>query len=133
MHQTVTLRQLNKKVTKLEKKMREVCDVLNLLPPVVDPTEWKRLHERDKAVLRFMISESDGNRDRWFTTSEIAEGIGLDKPSSSGRVQVWRSLRRIKRLQRRHHKRVILEDKGHKRWSLNSFDFRFRFNPPLEA
>ena len=113
--------------------MREVCDVLNLLPPLVDPTEWKRLHERDKAILRFMISESDGNRDRWFTTSEIAEGIGLDKPSSTGRVQVWRSLRRIKRLQRRHHKRVILEDKGRKRWGLNWFDFRFRFNPPLEA
>ena len=130
----VTLNQLQKKVTNLERKMREVRDVLNLLPPICDPTEWKELQKRDCDVIRFMISESEGKRyDRDFTTSEIARGIELNDPYGTGRVQVWRSLRRIKKAQRRHRKKILLEDKKRKCWGVNWFDFRFRFNPPLEA
>lgn len=131
MRESVTLRQLDKKVTKLEKKMREVRDILCLLPPTCDPTSWKELQERDHDVLRFMISNSRNKRDdRCFTTSEIARGIGLKDPSGTGRVQAWRSLRRIKRLQRKYHKRVLLEDKRRKHWSLNWYDFEFRFDLP---
>lgn len=127
MRQSVTLRQLAKKVTNLEKKMVEVREVLNLLPPICDPTAWQDLQERDRDILHFMISESKSSQyDRSFSSSEIAEGIGLDDPNGTGRVQVWRSLRRIKKLQRKHHKRVLLEDKQRKRWGLNWYDFTFR-------
>ena len=126
MRQSVTLRQLAKKVTNLEKKMVEVREVLNLLPPICDPTAWQDLQERDRDILTFMISESKSSQyDSSFSSSEIAEGIGLDDPNGTGRVQVWRSLRRIKKLQRKHHKRVLLEDKQRKRWSLNWYDFTF--------
>ena len=127
MRQSVTLRQLAKKVTNLEKKMVEVREVLNLLPPICDPTAWQDLQERDRDILTFMISESKSSQyDRSFSSSEIAEGIGLDDPNGTGRVQVWRSLRKIKKLQRKHHKRVLLEDKQRKRWGLNWYDFTFR-------
>ena len=122
----VTLRQLEKKVVKLEKKMIEVREILNLLPPICDPTTWKELQQRDEDTLRFMILESKGDRNRLFSTSEIAKSIGLNDPYGTGRVQVWRSLRKIKKLQRKHHKTVLLEDKEHKRWRLNWADFEFR-------
>ena len=126
MHESVTLRQLAKKVVKLEKKMIEVREILNLLPPTCDPTTWKELHQRDKDVLRLMILESKGDRERLFSTSEIANSIGLNDPYGTGRVQTWRSLRKVKKLQRKHHTTVLLEDKEHKRWRLNWYDFEFR-------
>ena len=112
---------LRKKVSKLERDMQRIKDVVGLLPPIVKPLEWKELYDLDRKVLRFMIEhENQGS----FRTGEIAVALGL--PKESGRVRVWKALKRIRRVGRAKHKCILEQDKVLKTWSLRRSDFAFR-------
>ena len=112
---------LKKKVNKLERDMQRIKDVFGLLPPIVKPLEWEKLHDLDRKVLAYMIEhENQGS----FRTGEIAVALGL--PRASGRVQVWKSLKRIRRVGRAKHKSILHQDKVVKTWSLRRSDFAFR-------
>ena len=119
---------LKKKVDRLERDMQRVKDIVGLLPPVVKPLEWEKLHDLDRKVLAYMIGrvgrESQASFEQVsFTTGEIAVALGL--PKESGRVQVWKSLKRIRRVGRTKHKCILEQDKVAKTWSLRQSDFTF--------
>lgn len=112
---------LKKKVNKLERDMQRIKDVVGLLPPLVKPLEWKELYDLDRKVLAYMIeNENQGS----FRTGEIAVALGL--PKGSGRVRVWKSLKRIRRVGRAKHKCILEQDKVAKTWSLRRSDFTFQ-------
>jgi hypothetical protein len=111
---------LKKRVDKLERDMHRVKEVFGILPPVVKPLEWKELYELDRKVLAFMIKNEDQMS---FRTGEIAEALGL--PKESGRVQVWKSLKRIRRIGRAKHACILEQDKVAKTWTLRRNDFTF--------
>ena len=112
---------LNKRIDKLERDMRRVKDIVGLLPPLVKPLEWDQLRDLDKQILRYMIEHVDQIS---FRTGEIAVALGL--PKESGRVQVWKALKRIRRVGRAKHKCILEQDKVAKTWSLRRSDFSFR-------
>ena len=111
---------LKKRVAKLERDVQQIKDIVGLLPPVVKPLEWKKLHELDRQVLAYMIAHENQIS---FTTGEIAVALGL--PRQSGRVRVWKSLKRIRRVGRSKHKCILEQDKVAKTWSLRRSDFTF--------
>ena len=112
---------LKKKVNKLERDMQRIKDVVGLLPPLVKPLEWKELYELDRQVLAYMIGNENQTS---FKTGAIAEALVL--PKQSGRVQVWKSLKRIRRVGRTKHACILEQDKVAKTWSLRHSDFTFR-------
>lgn len=112
---------LKKKVNKLERDMRRVKDIVGLLPPLVKPLEWDQLRDLDKKILRYMIEHEDQIS---FRTGEIATALGL--PKESGRVQVWKSLKRIRRVGRLKHACILEQDRVAKVWNLRHSDFTLR-------
>ena len=112
---------LKKKVNKLERDVQRIKELFGFLPPITKPLEWQELYDLDRQVLTFMIKhENQGS----FRTGEIAVGLGL--PRESGRVRVWKALKRIRRVGRAKHKVILLQDKTVKTWSLRWSDFTFR-------
>ena len=112
---------LNKRIDKLERDMRRVKDIAGLLPPLVKPLEWDQLHDLDRKVLAYMIENENQIS---FRTGEIAVALGL--PKDSGRVRVWKSLKRIRRVGRAKHRCILEQDRVVKTWSLRRSDFSFR-------
>jgi hypothetical protein len=112
---------LKKKVNKLEKDIQRIKDVVGLLPPLIKPLEWRELYDLDRKVLAYMIENENQIS---FRTGEIAEALGL--PKDSGRVMVWKSLKRIRRVGRTKHACILEQDKVAKTWSLRHSDFTFR-------
>jgi hypothetical protein len=112
---------LKKKVNKLERDMQRIKDVVGLLPPIVKPLEWEKLHDLDRKVLVHMIENENQVS---FRTGSIARALGL--PKESGRVRVWKSLKRIRRVGRAKHKCILEQDKVAKTWSLRRTEFAFR-------
>ena len=100
--------------------MRRVKELFCILPPVTKPVEWKELYDLDKQVLAVMIKNEDQVS---FRTGEIAQALGL--PRESGRVKVWKALKRIRRVGRAKHKCILEQDKFAKTWSLRRNDFTF--------
>lgn len=117
-----SLRDVERRLRKLERQMREVRDLLGFLPPMVNPFRWEGLTERDGEVLNFLISQPKGEE---FSTTEIAEKIGLPKPTTTGRVHVYNSLKRVQRLARRKRKTILRYNPRRKKWHLNRVDFLF--------
>ena len=112
---------LNKRIDKLERDMRRVKDIVGLLPPLVKPLEWDQLRDLDKKILRYMIEHENQIS---FRTGAIAVALGL--PRESGRVKVWKSLKRIRRTGRAKHTCILEQDKLAKTWSLRHDEFTFR-------
>ena len=108
---------------KLETEVRKIKDIVGLLPPLAKPLEWKELHSLDKDVLKVLIAADNGVS---FTTTELAEKLRLDKPAKTGRIYVWKSLRRIQRVGRKKRQKILLFDPAAKKWSLNRDDFMFK-------
>lgn len=117
----MTISVLKKRIDKLEHDMQRVKDIVGLLPPLVKPLEWEGLHDLDKQVLAYMIENEDQVS---FRTGEIAVALGL--PKESGRVRVWKTLKRIRRVARAKHKCILEQDKLLKTWSLRRAEFSFR-------
>ena len=119
------LRELRATVTKLEKKVAEINKVLGILPPVINVLTWEGFNDRDRKVLRFLISQ-DESRD--FTTTQIAEAIGEDSPKDLGRVRIHQSLERIRRISRRKRKTILSHSaaKRRRKWKMNRHDFTFK-------
>ena len=118
-----TIRQLERKVEKLETDVRKIKDIVGLLPPLARPLEWKELNPLDKKVLTVLIAADNGVS---FRTTDLAEKLRLDKPAKTGRIYVWKSLRRIQRVGKKKRQKILLFDPAAKKWSLNRFDFMFK-------
>ena len=58
-----------------------------------------------------------------FRTGEIASALGL--PREGGRIRVWKSLKRIRRIGRAKHRCILEPDKVAKTWALRRDDFTF--------
>ena len=111
---------LKKRVDRLERDMKRVKELFCILPPIVKPVEWKELHELDRQILAVMIKNENQVS---FRTGEIARALGL--PRESGRVKVWKSLKRIRRIGRSKHACILEQDKVGKTWALRRNDFTF--------
>lgn len=116
-----TTLQLERSIKELQKQMAQVRETIGLYPPLVDPLKWD-LKPLDKRVLNFLIEVPRGTRS---TTTEIAAALGLTNPSKTGRVYVWRSLKRIQRMSKRKRKMILDLDRDKKTYGLNRDDFMF--------
>ena len=116
-----TLLQHERAIQKLRKEMSQVRQLIGLYPPLVDPLKWDLLAV-DKRVLTFLIEQPRGARS---TSTEIAAALGLENPSKSGRVLVWRALKRILRMSRRKRKNILEVDRTRKTYAIDRTDFMF--------
>lgn len=115
----VTLANIDKRVRKLEVQLKKILKQLDLMP-VTDPTRWKEFTSEERQILRYLLDKKyDG-----ATTTEIAKALNFASPSKSGRVLVWRRLRRISRLSSRRKGAPIVVCEG-KRWIMNYDEFSF--------
>lgn len=117
-----TLRQIEKRMDKIQRKVSTINNLLGIMEPLIKPLEWSGLTERDQKVLAFLISQP---RPKRFTSTQIAEAIGLQKPKVTGRVHVWNSLKRIKRIGRKKGKKILNNDRRANTWEMNRDDFMF--------
>lgn len=117
-----TIKQIETRLDKMQKQIYVINEQLGIMPNLVKPLDWKGLTDRDKQVLTFLISQP---RPKCFTTTQIATEIKLPKPSDSGRVLVYTSLKRIEKLSRRKRKYILIHDRSARTWMMNRDEFRF--------
>lgn len=116
----MSITNLEEKVNRLRREVKKIMDVLEL-SPTVDPLDWKDFTELDKGIIKHLLEKKYAGD----TTTGIAEAIGLDKPTSTGRVIVWRRLKRIQRISNRiKGAPIVLIDK--KRWFMNYDEFTYK-------
>ena len=115
----VTFAQLERKVAFLEKRMKEVMKFLQMVP-VVAPWEWESFLEKDRVILKVLVrSDREG-----LTTTEIAKALSLESPEGSGRVMVYKSLKRIAKISERMKGTPFVISDG-RRWVMNFDDYEF--------
>lgn len=103
----------------LKERVKRIEDELQLSPTVTS-FDWKQFNDRDKSILMVLLKkEREG-----ATTTEIAEILEMEPVETSGRVKVYRSLRRIERLSRKLKGfPIVVYEK--RKWSLNYQDWQF--------
>jgi len=110
---------LQSRLKRLEQRIKRIEDILEISPTIVS-FDWKDFSYRDRMILNILLEKGREGA----TTTQIAEQMGFDDPEGSGRVIVYRRLKRIERISRRIKGfSIVLYD--HKRWSLNYDDFQF--------
>jgi len=118
---------IEERIKNLESRVKRIEDQLEMSPIVVS-FDWSEFSERDKAILNFLLKKGRAGG----TTTEIAYGLEMNEPETSGRVKVYRRLKRIERISRKLKGSPIVTYER-KRWSLNYDDFQFQVNyPPLK-
>lgn len=122
MNVTIDIEKIEKRVAKLERDMKKVKELLEMSTPI-KPLEWSELSDLDKKILRFLYEKKLAGA----TTTQIAIGIGLERAETSGRVIVWKRLKRINRVSKEREGSPILVKEG-RRWFLNFDDFTFAFS-----
>lgn len=110
---------LEERVKNLESRVKRIEDQLELSPAVVS-FDWTEFSDRDKAILNFLLGKDRAGG----TTTEIAQGLEMSEPETSGRVKVYRRLKRIERVSRKL-KGLPIVNYERKKWSLNFDDFQF--------
>jgi len=107
------------RIKNLEARVKRIEDELQFSPGVVT-FDWKDWNLLDQDILRVLSVKGR----RGAATTEIARELNLDAPEASGRVTVYRRLKRIERISRKL-KGYPLVVSDRKRWSLNFEDFQF--------
>jgi len=115
---------LEERVELLERRMKEVMRLLEMVPAVA-PWEWKMFKEQDTDVIKVLVKAGREG----LTTTNIAEGLGLENPKSSGRVTVYKALKRIEKISKSLKGIPVVLRVG-RRWAMNFDDFSFA---PLEG
>jgi len=115
----VTFAQLEQKVAFLEKRMKEVMKMLQMVP-VVAPWEWDSFLKQDRAILKVLVKAGREG----LTTTEIAKVLGLESPEGSGRVMVYKRLKRIAKISERTKGTSFVISDG-RRWVMNFDDYEF--------
>ena len=111
-------RKMERRLTNLEAKVKRIEDLLEL-SDIIASFEWKHFTERDKRMLHFLLSRGREGAH----LDEIAEHIGLDKPSR--KVIVSRRLTHIAKVSRKLRRfPIVVSDR--RRWYLNYNDFNFQ-------
>jgi hypothetical protein len=114
-----TSRTIEKRFKKIEERLKRIEDELELSPAVTS-FDWKEFSEEDKKILGILLAKERLGA----TTTEISEEMGHSDPEGSGRVLVYRKLKRIERVSKRVKGFPIVTSNG-RRWSLNYDDFHF--------
>lgn len=115
MRSTKTERQINR----LEKRVKQIEDILELSPAVTS-FNWKQFMPIDKKILVSLLNKREG-----ATTTELADELGFSDPVGSGRVIVYRRLKRIERVTARA-KSFSFVITANRRWFLNFDDYNFQ-------
>lgn len=118
------IKEFDRRITRLERDMKRVKELLEMSSPI-NPLEWNELNDLDKSILKFLYKKKFAGA----TTSEIAAGIGLQSAETSGRVIVWKRLKRILKVSKEKEGIPLVMKEGRK-WKLNFDDFTFAF--PVE-
>lgn len=110
---------LERRVQLLEKRMAEVMKVLEMAP-IVAPWEWTMFSEKDRPILKVLVKAGR----KGLTTTSIAKILGLENPEGSGRVTVYKALKRVaKKSERLKGLPIVLSDG--RRWTMNFDDYQF--------
>lgn len=115
----VTLRELDKRLKLVEKRVKRISKALELSPAIY-PLAWKKLTELDRGIVRVLIQAGREGK----STTEIAQALNLNNPSVSGRVVVYNRLKRIERMSDRL-KGAPYVISSQKKWSMNWDDYKF--------
>jgi len=113
-------KQLEGRITRLERELKKVLDFLEL-SSTVDPFNWQDLTKADKTIIRCLLAK----KYEGATTTRIADELGMDKPKTTGRAIIWRKLRRIQRISKRMKGAPIVIPYL-KRWVMNYDEFTFK-------
>lgn len=112
---------LERRIARLERDVKRVKELLELSASV-NPFEWSELNDLDRKILQFLYERKLAGA----TTTQIAVGVGLENAETSGRVIVWKRLKKIVRVSKEREGVSILAKEG-RRWLLNFDDFTFTF------
>lgn len=104
----------------IENRLKRIEDVLEFSPSIASFDDWIDFTDRDKKILFILL-----NKERQgASTTAIATELGMEVPEGTGRVLVYKRLKRIERVSRKiKGMPIVLYEK--KKWSLNFDDFQF--------
>lgn len=114
-----TLAQIEQDVALLKKRVRELMKLAEMVP-IVAPWEWESFLEQDKAILKVLVKAGREGK----TTTDIARALDLESPEGSGRVMVYKRLKRITKISERLKGASIVLSDG-RRWVMNFDDYDF--------
>lgn len=110
------LSKLKERVTRLEKKVRKINDVLALLPETVNLLSYKQFDFLDKQILTQLLSN------KTYSTTELARRI-----KNVHRTKVWRRLKKIQRVSSKlKGDSFVVFEPSSKKWMLNTEEFEFK-------
>jgi len=110
---------MEQRVAFLEKRVKEIMKFLAMVP-IVAPWEWESFSEQDKAILKVLVRAGRGG----LTTTGIAKALGLESPEGSGRVMVYKRLKRITKISERMKGAPLVLPDG-RQWIMNWDDYDF--------
>lgn len=110
---------LAQEVALLKKRVKEIMKLLEMVP-IVAPWEWESFLEKDKAILKVLVKAGREG----LTTTDIAKALSLESPEGSGRVMVYKRLKRITKISERMKGTSIVLSDG-RRWVMNFDDYEF--------
>ena len=113
------LKKIEDRMERLEKEMKKVKEILEL-SPITDPLSWEILTEEEKRIVEYLLKK----KFEGATTTEIAEALNMDSPTKSGRVIIWRRLKRVQRISKRSQGAPLVICEG-KRWFMNYDQYSF--------
>ena len=111
------LAKLKERISRIERKVRRVEDVLALLPESMDPLTWKVLDPLDKEILSLLL-----HKNTTLSTSELS-----NKLKDVHRTKVWRRMKKISKASKKlKGDSIVVFDPSSKKWSMNSEEFDFK-------
>jgi len=113
------LAKLSARVRRLEREVRRIKEVLELTKPF-NPFDWEELSPLEKEIFRHLLKRG------WKgdTATNMAKLFGVPNPETSGRVKVYRKLRRIEKISMKKEGVPIVVLEG-KRWLANFTEYDF--------
>ena len=116
---------IDARLKNLEGRVKRCEDLLELSPSIAS-FDWEGFSPRDKDILNVLLQKGHAGE----TSTKISEILNMVAPETSGRVKVYRSLKRIERISRklRSYPIVLYE---RKKWSLNYDDWQFNIKTAL--